>query len=181
MVCTGNLCRSPMAAALLRHEVAQRGCDGIDVVSAGTWAGDGYSPTGEAISVLDAKGIDLSSHRSQAVNERLIADADLIVAMTSVHIREILELVPDAAEKIVLLKEVREIKVVDPGPGADKSERLRALLSGVRPDYRRAYDVDDPIGLGMPAYHRCVRELDEGVTALVDLLCSGDDRQSSAR
>lgn len=171
MVCTGNICRSPMAMAMLRHELERRGCDDVRVTSAGTWAGDGHPASDGAIMVMRARGIDLGEHRSRALDPEDLRDADIVVAMTSVHVSEILESAPDVRDKIVMLKEIPEIDVG--GRGGDRpEERVAALLAGARPASRRDLDVDDPIGLPMLAYERCAGDLERGVGALADVLCA---------
>jgi protein-tyrosine phosphatase len=170
-VCTGNLCRSPMAEALLRHELAARGCTNIGVTSTGTWAYDGSPAMPETIELLGKEGIDLKTHRSRAVDVEELRSADLIVAMTSVHLRELEMTVPDVMSKTRLLKELAEIEPEDLADGARPEDRLRAFLAGTRPAPRRSLDLDDPIGLPLAAYERCIRELREGVAVLVDILC----------
>jgi protein-tyrosine-phosphatase len=169
-VCTGNLCRSPMAEALLRHLLEERGCRRMEVASAGTWAAAGYPATSEAVATLSGRGIDLGPHRSRPLDASELASADLVVAMTSVHVREITRESPEARDKVILLKELAELDVED-GGGRTLPERLAALLSARRPAPRRSLDVDDPIGLPASAYERCARELEAGVHALADLLC----------
>jgi protein-tyrosine-phosphatase len=90
-VCTGNLCRSPMAAALLRAELEAREVEDVEVESAGTWAIDGSPATHDAIGTLAGLGIDLRGHRSKHLSRSQLTRADLIVAMTTVHVREIAE------------------------------------------------------------------------------------------
>jgi protein-tyrosine-phosphatase len=161
-----------MAEGLLRHALATRGCTHVEVASAGTWAGDGGGPTSEAIAALKEKGVDIGSHRSRALDPKEVETADVVVAMTSVHVREILDVAPDAGSKVVLLKALAEIK----GPPSDEvAERLRAWLDAPRPEWRRAMDLDDPLGLPFGAYERCVREIEAGVSALADLLCGAKD------
>lgn len=167
-MCTGNLCRSPMAEALLRHEIEARKLDGVDVGSSGTWAIDGSPATHDAIGAMAELGIRLGGHRSRHLRREDLIAADLVVAMTSVHLREIADLAPEVLPKVRLLKELREIDLG--AGGSDSSSRIRALLSGVRPEPRRALDVDDPIGLGPGAYRRCVTDLKAGVAAIVRLL-----------
>ncbi|MGH2820069.1 MAG: hypothetical protein ACRDJ5_05405 [Actinomycetota bacterium] len=171
VVCTGNLCRSPMATALLRHEITTRECNDVEVVSAGTWAAGGSPATSEAVRVLSDRGIDLSPHRSRPLEAEEARSSDLIVAMTSVHVREVLELAPEAAPRIVLLKELCEMHP-DQVPGdATRRDRLGALLAAARPALRRDLDVDDPMGLPAGAYERCAGDLERGVQALVKALC----------
>lgn len=170
-VCTGNLCRSPMAEALLRHALQEAGCEGIEVASSGTWAMSGNPTTQEAAEALAALEIDLSAHRSRPWDPQEVFDADLVVAMTSVHVREILSIVPQAAPKVVLLKELAEIEPQQIPQGSTSEERLQALLQGKRPKRKRHHDLDDPMGLPLSAYQRAVTELQAGIDVLAKTLC----------
>ena len=73
-VCTGNICRSPFAAAVARRE-------GLDASSAGTDVVLGHA-TDDAIAVADEFGIDLRSHRSRQLTDELCDGADLVVRMS---------------------------------------------------------------------------------------------------
>ena len=170
-VCTGNICRSPMGEALLRHRLNERGCEDVEVTSVGTWAYYGREATTEAIETLRKRGVDLSSHRSRPVEMEELRAADLIVAMTSVHVREIASLSSEVAERMVLMKELKEIQPAAVPPDADAQQRIAALLNGKRPKRRRNLDVDDPMGLPIGAYERAVREIDEGIEVLASALC----------
>ena len=168
-VCTGNLCRSPMAEALLRYELRKRRCKGIEVSSVGTWAMNGNSASADAIAVLADRGVRLAEHRSRPLVIEELDSANLIVAMTSVHIREILSLSPGVDHKIRLLKELE--KLVPKRAAGTPSERVAAMLAVTRPRRRRALDLDDPMGLPISSYERCLAELDVGISALADILC----------
>lgn len=157
-----------MAEALLRAGLAERGCDGVDVSSAGTWANTGNPATDGALEALRGRGVDGSAHRSRPLERAEVERADLIVAMTSVHRREVLDLYPDAAPKLVLMNELAEIQTA--ADGAD----LERLLTGVRPEWRRALDLDDPYGLGWSAYDRTLRAIEAGVDVLADLICRSE-------
>lgn len=170
MVCTGNICRSPMAEVMLRHELERRGCNDVEVASAGTWAGLGNPAMPEAVEALRGRGLDGSSHRSRPVELEELAEADLVVAMTSVHLRELKELSEAVGTKLVLMKEIAEMEF-ESSDGADPSARLRAFLGGRRPEPRRALDLDDPMGLPQFAYERAAGEIATGVERLADLLC----------
>ena len=76
-VCTGNICRSPMGEALLRHSLTAAGAD-HPVASAGTHAMDGGPATGHGIEVLGDRGIDLTGHLSRHLNAEIVDGADLI-------------------------------------------------------------------------------------------------------
>src|SRR3989441_4427335 len=85
LVCTGNICRSPLAAALLDRALAQRGIDGIEVASAGTGAWDGAPVSEGAYLVGLERGLDLSAHRARLLTRELVEDADLILTMARHH------------------------------------------------------------------------------------------------
>ncbi|MFN2489194.1 MAG: hypothetical protein ABR529_05570 [Actinomycetota bacterium] len=169
-VCTGNICRSPMAEALLRQELEQRGCSDITVSSVGTWAYFGNPAMPEGVEAMKLMGIDMTQHRSRPVDQDELRDASLIVVMTSVHVRELKTLIPEVMDKVLLLKELGEIELA-PGAGSSREERVLALLRGTKPKSRRSLDVDDPIGKPIGAYQRTVEGLQEGVAVLADTLC----------
>ena len=85
LVCTGNICRSPLAAALLQRALAQRGIDGLDVASAGTGAWDGAPVSEGAYLVGLERGLDLSAHRARLLTRELVEEADLILTMARHH------------------------------------------------------------------------------------------------
>ncbi|MPZ69023.1 MAG: hypothetical protein GEU71_05785 [Actinobacteria bacterium] len=166
-VCTGNLCRSPMAEAMLKHELSRRGCTEIEVTSSGTWAGIGDRATSEAIAVLQGRGIDLSSHRSRGFDPA--GTADLIVAMTSVHVTEMIKQDDALGSRVRMVKELPELDV--DLSRDDPEERLAALLAAERPAPRRDLDVGDPYGLPFSSYERTVRDLEVGIEVLARVLC----------
>lgn len=175
VVCTGNICRSPMAHWMLESFLADRSCGGVTVESAGTWGMIGHPATSEAIDVLARRGVDLSRHRSRGVDPRAVGAADLVVAMTSVHVRELSGLDESVGDKLRLLKELPELAswARHNRTVTDSRSGLEALLAAPRPEPRRALDVDDPIGLPISAYERCAGEIEVGIRALADTLCPG--------
>jgi len=92
LVCTGNTCRSPMAEALLRSELARRGLDGIEVGSAGTGAWEGAPASEGAYLVMLERGEDLSAHRARQLTRDLVASADLVLTMSRSHLARVREL-----------------------------------------------------------------------------------------
>ena len=82
-VCTGNTCRSPMAEGILKSMLTKE--DGIQVLSCGLFAAWGMSASENAILAMREKGIDISNHRANNINEDVINDADLILTMTNSH------------------------------------------------------------------------------------------------
>ena len=107
-VCTGNTCRSPMAEALFRRRLAERlQCQeddlmdrGFAVLSAGLSAGVGGQASPEAVAALEPDGIDLRSHESQPITERLLVQADHVLTMTRTHQQVILSEFPELASRV---------------------------------------------------------------------------------
>lgn len=95
-VCSGNTCRSPMAEAITRALLAERGVRNVQVVSAGTGAAMGNAATAEAQQAVAVLGCDLSAHASQPLTEDLIERADYIFVMTQRHLETVRAIKPDA-------------------------------------------------------------------------------------
>jgi protein-tyrosine-phosphatase len=106
VVCTANICRSPMAAALLRHALAAQPepLRSIPVVSAGVAARGGEPATEHSVTTLRKVGLDLSRHRSQPVSPELLDRALLVLVMTESH-REVLRARGGPVERIHLFRE----------------------------------------------------------------------------
>lgn len=91
-VCTGNTCRSPMAAAIAEDQVERRGWLHVSVQSAGVSAGAGSPAAAAAIEVAAENDVDLSAHRSRPLTAELVEWADAIVAMSEWHADRVVEL-----------------------------------------------------------------------------------------
>lgn len=105
-VCTGNICRSPMAEWVLRHHVAEEGLD-VEVDSSGTggWhVGDGADE--RTIAALDRAGYR-SAHTARQFEASWFARYDLIIALDEGHRRALVSMAPDGAsrDKVRLLRE----------------------------------------------------------------------------
>ena len=99
-VCTGNTCRSPMAAALLRRAAETRGL-AVQVQSAGLFT-DGSPAADPAIEVMAEWGVDLSAHRSQTITPELCDWADVIAVMSLQH-KQLLAVQGVDSRKIIVL------------------------------------------------------------------------------
>lgn len=150
VVCTGNICRSPMAAALLQDRLArdERRRD-WRVVSAGTWASEGRLASAYSIAEMVDRGIDIGEHRSRSVDADLMRKADLVLVMTRNHAEALSVAFPDQAEKVHLLSE----------------------MAG------QTYDISDPYGGRRLEYAYIAQELeqliDEGYQRIVSLAEEG--------
>ncbi len=143
-VCTGNICRSPMAEGLFRHLVADR--SDVQVASAGVNASYGQPPSTYAVEALADLGIDISDQRSQPLTGKLVEEADLIFTMTRGHLDALEAYFPEAADKAFLVREF------DPAAHAGD------------------LDVPDPIGQSRAVYFRCRDALKKVLPSLLSLL-----------
>ncbi len=116
-VCTGNVCRSPMAEGIFRKMLEDRGLAGrIEVDSAGTWALDGNPPTPLAVAAVAAMGAEIGGHRARTVTMEDLRDADLVLVMEEAHRKSLFNLAPEFSRKVFLLSEMagRHEDIADP-------------------------------------------------------------------
>ena len=138
-VCSGNTCRSPMAAAMANAEIARRlripfeSLETVNVraLSAGISARVGEPLTPEAAEVLRSLNVPAKPHAARSLTLELAEQAELIFCMTSEHRQKVIEMLPSVAGKTYCLD-----------------------LQG---------DVEDPIGKGLPAYTACARRIRSAV------------------
>jgi len=140
-ICTGNVCRSPMAEGLLRHMAGDR----VKVASAGLGAGHGQPPSAHAIEVLRKEGIDIADIRSQPVSAPLLQRTDYIFTMTRDHLDMLLLLFPEMASKARLL-------------------RFEEAAKGGRAD------VTDPIGGTRATYESCKADIQRAMSHVIPLV-----------
>lgn len=140
-ICTGNVCRSPMAEGLFRHVTQGRG--DYRALSAGLGAVDGQPPSAFAVKALKECGVDISSGRSRTLTAELVQQADYIFGMTHSHVDTILLLYPQAAEKTFLLREFDDT--------LDAFEK----------------DISDPIGGSYEVYTNCRDQIEQGLASVL--------------
>jgi len=137
LVCTGNICRSPLAEALLKRTLAQRGLEGVAVESAGTGAWDGAPASEGAYLVGLERGLDLSGHRARLLTREIVEQAGLILTMARHHRARVDELGGEG--RVFVLgeyagREGEDAEVSDPFGGDLEVERL--VKEGQRGDRR---------------------------------------------
>jgi glycine hydroxymethyltransferase len=185
LVCTGNICRSPMAEGLLRDRLARRRVD-LDVQSSGIAGWEGSGATDEAVRAAAELGVDISGHVARRFVPGQAFDADLVIAMSEEHAAAISQAAPGAAGRTFTLKQM--VKILDHSkgsadPGADRSALdllHRAVAEADRG--RRAggggpiadTDIADPLGLGLEAYRATAWELEQLTDRLVDAIFPED-------
>ena len=146
-VCTGNTCRSPMAEALFRQQIAQKlNCQadeiqkhGIEVKSAGLSGWGGSRASENALHTMKQSGIDLGGHTSQIVTEELLQKAGIVWTMTAAHRSAILAQFPKFADRVHMLSPTNQ-------------------------------DVLDPFGGTAEAYNQCAQQIREHLDAQMDIL-----------
>ncbi len=140
-ICTGNICRSPMAEGLFRSMADKAE---FDVRSAGLGTQPGHPPSDHAVGVMREIGIDITAIRSQIVTPELVVDSDWIFVMTQGHLDMLLMLHPAAAERTFLLREFDEDAppgdrdIVDPiGGPRDLYASVRDVMRAAMPSVLR--------------------------------------------
>ena len=131
VVCVGNICRSPMAEALLKS--ALRGQDGIKVESAGLGALVGHPADDYSIELMQEMGEDISAHRARQIHPDMVTQADLVLVMEAGHRRVIDEADVTARGKVYRLGEWQDRDIDDPyrQPKAAFADALKDIQEGV--------------------------------------------------
>ena len=111
-VCTGNTCRSPMAAALFNKLSVEKNLN-VRIESAGIFAVDGAPASDGAVSAMKSYAIDLSYHRAKSITPKLLEKCDLILTMTESHKNALL---PYAGERVFTICEYAGISGDIPDP-----------------------------------------------------------------
>lgn len=146
-VCTANICRSPIAEALLRHALAAEAnpIKELKVVSAGISAVDGDAPSAYSVKSLQTVGLDLTKHKSQRLSQKMVSQAFAIFCMTRVH-RLMIETQFKKLPKHMFL--------------------MRSFIAKNDDDA----EIPDPYGLDIEDYEACRDNMVESIPAIIDFL-----------
>jgi protein-tyrosine phosphatase len=140
-VCTGNVCRSPMAERLAIAYGARYHIKGLTASSAGTRAMTGHPIQPYAARVLEELGGDASNFAARQLKPTIAADADLVLTMTRVHRDDVLKLVPQQLHRTFTLREAARL-------ASECSARNVPDLAEFRPRLpaQGESDIPDPLG-----------------------------------
>ena len=178
VVCTGNVCRSPIAEGMLRSILQTRFGDAApSVASAGTagWVGSAADPS--SIAAAAELGIDITAHRARHLDHHDVADAALVLAMATEHRDAASRLFPGTVGRIFTLKElVRLLEDLPQAPPRGKPDdvlasqvsAVDASRFGAIRDWRHEEGVMDPLGMPPEAFRAVARDLEEWCGRLVD-------------
>lgn len=174
VVCTGNICRSPIAEGFVRAALQRRmSSDAPRVSSAGTAGWDGSGAMPESVQAARERGVEIGSHVARRLEAEHLVDADLIVTMATEHRDAIVAWAPETADRVFTLKElVRLLESMAPVAGrtdlvtrvAAAAERRREGFTGNPLDD----DVVDPLGMPLDSYRAIAWELDEWTERLAE-------------
>lgn len=174
-VCTGNVCRSPMAEGFLRHEAERRGL-GLSVRSTGTHAWHGRAATFDGRRIMSELGVPIDDHRTLELDQELVDWADLIIGLSTEHVRDTKRSFPEVADRTFTLKGFCELL-----PSLPTYEDTESWLQAAAAQQDRAEaiadpDVDDPFGERRKAYQRVATE----IQGLIDVMAEGLERKRVA-
>lgn len=140
VVCTANICRSPVGEILLKTKLDSADLSDWTVSSAGTWAESG-DPAARFSSVLMAeRGLNIRSHRSQPTSEEVVQQADLILCMETNHLRQLQKKFPVYKHRIYTIRQM-----------VNKRGSVRDPYGGSQEAYAQMVaELDDLIERGFP-------------------------------
>jgi len=145
VICTANICRSPVAEALLRDRLNKRGLKDWTVDSAGTWALQVRGASENSVIVASEYGLDIQDHEARMVEEQHLSEADLVLCMELGHVEALRTEFSNQAYEVYAISEMSSSR----------------------------YSVQDPFGGPLSEYQRMAAELveliDNGMDRIVQL------------
>lgn len=114
LVCVGNICRSPMAEALLINRLSGGKYANVNIASAGVGALVGHKADAAVKVLMNKRGIDVSMHRARQLNTELLSEYDLILVMEKGHINAVHNIAASSNGKVHLLGKWSDFEISDP-------------------------------------------------------------------
>jgi protein-tyrosine phosphatase len=172
LVCTANICRSPMAEVLFREAAARRGAEVI-VGSAGLLDG-GRAASDGSVQALAARGLELGHHSSRRLEAEMVTTADLVLTMEVRHVAEAAVLAPERFSRIFTMREIVG-RIGSVGPRSDRTlDQWLVALNEERTSTgllaATGLDVDDPHGGNDDDHARACTEISGLTNAVADAL-----------
>ena len=178
VVCTGNICRSPLAQQLFELEASRLNLgDEISFESAGTYAELGMTTHQQTIASAARQGFEITADPATQLEAEMVRNASLILTATAAHRAQVIELVPSANRKTYTLKEFRrlitfvtgDVSSLEPADqAAIRSARsieerfaVVAKYRGFAPQASGSEDVVDPYGTNVETFDVVTGELKE--------------------
>lgn len=153
VVCTGNLCRSPLAERVLAQELPD-----VTVSSAGTDAPPGRPMDPQAAGELMRIGLSDRGHVSRLLTEAMVREADLVLTATRAHRQRVVALWPAALHRTFTIMELSLVEVPDALPG-DLKQRIRELARRRPQGNANELDLADPIGQSDEVHHKVATDI----------------------
>ena len=174
VVCTGNVCRSPIAEGFLRAALTRRmGDDAPAVSSAGTAGWDGSAAMVESVQAARERGVEIGAHVARRLEASHLAGADLIVTIAAEHRDAVAGWAPETADRVFTLKEL--VRLVESMAPVTPSTDIRSRVAAAAERRRQGFvgnplddDVVDPLGMPLDSYRAIAWELDEWTERLAD-------------
>ena len=172
VVCTGNICRSPVGERLLSAALPAS----VVVRSAGTRALVGEPIAPPMVPLLSAAGAAVEDFSARRLTTDMVRDADLVLAMTKSHRREVVELFPAAVrrsftllELALLLKGVQSADLAPAGVTARLHEAL-TLAARKRSAPLESYDIADPYRRSLQTHQAVFAQIQQAVATLAQII-----------
>ena len=161
VVCTGNVCRSPMAEGFLRSALASRLGDAAPAVSsAGTAGWEGARAMDESILAAEERGVDIGTHLARVVSPAMVEDADLVLCMASDHREAIVRTWPGQRAKTFTITELVRLLEASPADGSIPA-RVAAAAAARNGSAHDDGDIRDPLGDPIDGYREIAEELQD--------------------
>jgi protein-tyrosine phosphatase len=174
MVCTGNICRSPTAHAVLEHKLRAAGLDAhVAVTSSGTHGHTGWSADDRSAAAAAARGYDLGSHRARRLTAADYTECTLLVALDSGHLEYMVRAAPAQRHKMVLLNAFADLALADRSCDFAAAEAAAPASASERGSSRRQRlpaDVPDPYYEDLAAFETVLDMVDAATDGLVEAL-----------